>query len=141
MYWFDKSPYSWTFNIVIAMRATSTAWNVSVFGVFLVRIFPHSNWIQRNTPNMDTFHTVQSSQIWLTLRKFCQNTVFFWPYNDIRENVDQRKPIIYNIWISAINSSQESHQNILQKWNVYPKFILTLLRNALQTVRKFCKRN
>ena len=51
-----------------------TAWKVSVFGVFLVRIFPHSDWIRRDvslliyfecrkirtrkTPNADTFHAV-----------------------------------------------------------------------------------
>ena len=29
---------------------TYTAWKVSVFGVFLVRIFPHSEWIRRDTP-------------------------------------------------------------------------------------------
>ena len=44
---------------------------VSVFWVFLVRIFPHSDWIRRDaksecgkirtrkTPNMDTFHAVE----------------------------------------------------------------------------------
>ena len=54
---------------------TYTAWKVSVFGVFLVRIFPHSDWIRRygvsfriqsewgkirtrKTPNTDTFHAV-----------------------------------------------------------------------------------
>ena len=52
-----------------------TAWKVSVFGVFLVRIFLHSDWIRRysvslrirsecaktrtrKTPNTDTFHAV-----------------------------------------------------------------------------------
>ena len=28
---------------------------VSVFGVFLVRIFPHLDWIQRNTPSFSVF--------------------------------------------------------------------------------------
>ena len=28
----------------------TTAWKVSVFGVFLVRIFPHLDWIRRDTP-------------------------------------------------------------------------------------------
>ena len=38
-----------------------TAWKVSVFGDFLVCIFPHSDWIRtRKTPNTDTFQ-------WLTL--------------------------------------------------------------------------
>ena len=32
---------------------------MSIFGVFLVRIFPHSDWIRtRKTPNTDTFHAV-----------------------------------------------------------------------------------
>ena len=44
-----------------------TAWKVSVLGVFLVRIFPHLDWILRmwenadqKTPNTDTFYTVDS---------------------------------------------------------------------------------
>ena len=36
-----------------------TAGKVSVFGVFLVLIFPHSDWIwTRKTPNTDTIHAV-----------------------------------------------------------------------------------
>ena len=36
---------------------TFTAWKVSVFGVFLVFIFPHSDWIQRDTEYL-TFYAV-----------------------------------------------------------------------------------
>ena len=37
----------------------NTAWKGSVFGVFLVRIFPHLDWIRtRKTSNTDTFHAV-----------------------------------------------------------------------------------
>ena len=32
-----------------------TGWEVSVFGVFLVHIFPHSDWIRRDTPNLSVF--------------------------------------------------------------------------------------
>ena len=32
-----------------------TAWKVSVFGVFLVRIFPQSDWILRDTPQLSVF--------------------------------------------------------------------------------------
>ena len=39
-------------------------WNVSVFGVFTVRIFPHLDWIWRFTLNTDTFDTQ-----WITLQK------------------------------------------------------------------------
>ena len=54
-----------------------TAWEVSVFGVILVRIFPHSDWIRRDTeyecgklrtriaPNTDTFHTVLVIKIFI----------------------------------------------------------------------------
>ena len=55
-----------------------TAWKVSVFGVILVRIFPHSDWIRRYsvslliqsrcerirnkiTPNTNTFYTVSTT--------------------------------------------------------------------------------
>ena len=35
---------------------TLTAWKMSVFGVFLVRVLPHLEWIRiRKTPNMGTF--------------------------------------------------------------------------------------
>ena len=37
----------------------STAWKWSVFGVFVVRIFPDSDWIRtRKTQNTNTFHAV-----------------------------------------------------------------------------------
>ena len=32
-----------------------TAWEVSIFGVFLVRIFPDSDWIQRDTSYLSVF--------------------------------------------------------------------------------------
>ena len=32
-----------------------TAWEVSIFEVFLVRIFPHSDWIQRDTEYLSVF--------------------------------------------------------------------------------------
>ena len=38
---------------------TLTAWKMSVFGVFLVRVLPHLDWIRtRKTPNMGTFPVV-----------------------------------------------------------------------------------
>ena len=47
-------------------REKCTAWKVSIFGVFMVRIFPHLEWIRtRKTQNMDTFHTV-------LIPRFCQ---------------------------------------------------------------------
>ena len=59
--------------LIFTSSKTITAWKVSVFGVILVRIFPHSDWIGRDTsispylvrmrgirtritPNTDTFY-------------------------------------------------------------------------------------
>ena len=52
-----------------------TAWKVSVFGDFLVRIFPHSDWIRnRKTPNKDTFYAVVFIHIYLYILILCK----FW---------------------------------------------------------------
>ena len=57
------------------LHSPDTAWKVSVFGVFLVRILPHLDWIcispysvqmrkirTRRIPNTNTFHTVWKFQ-------------------------------------------------------------------------------
>ena len=36
-------------------RRLSTAWKVSKYGVLLVRIFPHSDWIRRDTEYLSVF--------------------------------------------------------------------------------------
>ena len=51
----------------------TTAWKVSVFGVFLVRIFSHLDWKRtRKTPNTNTFHAVdlfKNSELLLLLSR------------------------------------------------------------------------
>ena len=44
---------SW--NLGNLFKELVTAWKVSVFGVFLVRIFLHLNWIRRETPYPSVF--------------------------------------------------------------------------------------
>ena len=40
----------------------ATAWKLFVFGIFLVRIFPHSEWKQtRKTSNTDILHAVSTT--------------------------------------------------------------------------------
>ena len=39
----------------LAFFVTSTGWKVSVFGVILVRIYPHLDWIPRDTPYLSVF--------------------------------------------------------------------------------------
>ena len=41
--------------IQLSSLFTHTAWKVSVFGVWLVRIFPHSDRIRKNTPYVFVF--------------------------------------------------------------------------------------
>ena len=45
----------WETASQIRMCMYITAWKVSVFGVFLVSIFPHSDWIWRDTPYLSVF--------------------------------------------------------------------------------------
>ena len=42
-------------RILWVISTVTTAWKVSVFWVFLVRIFPHLDWIQRDTPYLSLF--------------------------------------------------------------------------------------
>ena len=69
-----------SFQIKPVKRTTNTAWKVSKYGVFLVRVSPHLDWIRRDTrylsvfsPNagkygpekvryLDTFHTVKKRE-------------------------------------------------------------------------------
>ena len=47
----------------------STKWKVSIFGVFLIRIFPHSDWIQRNTLYLIFFGIVEFFFFFTKLKK------------------------------------------------------------------------
>lgn len=58
---------SWMFNhlvthssyLIIFFYVVITAWKTSIFGVFQVRILPHSDYIQtRKNPNTNTFNAV-----------------------------------------------------------------------------------
>ena len=85
-----------------------TSWKVSVFGVFLVLVFPHSDWIRRETvslriqskcgkiqtrktSNTDTFHVMiyllKTSEIGLKWAKQCKIVkihVVFWSPSFVR---------------------------------------------------------
>ena len=41
--------------IIFSKSHAITVWKVFVFGVFLVRVFPHSHWIRRDTPHLSVF--------------------------------------------------------------------------------------
>ena len=50
---------------------------MSVFGVIMVRIFPHSDWIQtRITPNTNAFHAVVQPEVNLMYVLFLYGVVF-----------------------------------------------------------------
>ena len=60
---FNMGQYGLSSNCVLrhlsrpsnSFAETFTAWKVSVFGVFLVRIFPHSDWMRRDTEYLSVF--------------------------------------------------------------------------------------
>ena len=62
------------------LRYTNTAWKVSVFQVFFVRIFPHSDWIRNDIPYFSVFslnggkYGPEKLRIW-TL--FTQRDIYF----------------------------------------------------------------
>ena len=44
----------------------NTAWKVSVFGVFQVRIFSHSDWIRRDNPYLSVFGlNMERFELWM----------------------------------------------------------------------------
>ena len=61
---------SYTFSLGCATRM-NTAWKVSVFGAFLVRIFPYLGWMQtRKIPNMNTFQAVEGLVVFNSVYNF-----------------------------------------------------------------------
>ena len=77
------------FKLTVVGRIYHPAWKVSVFGLFLVRIFLHTDWIRRDTPYLsvlspnagkyapektpylDTFHAVILVHFRLTNNRYC----------------------------------------------------------------------
>ena len=56
---FQQLVFTWICYLWLLKCRVFTTWKVSVSGVFLVRIYPHWDWIRtRKTPNMDTSHAV-----------------------------------------------------------------------------------
>ena len=47
---------NWRFSSInVTIFVNSTAWKVSVFGIFLARIFSHLDWIRRDIPYLSAF--------------------------------------------------------------------------------------
>ena len=59
-----------------------TAWKVSVFGIFLVHIFPHSDWIRRDTQNAVKYWPEK-----LRIRYFSRNVPLFLSYICARSGI------------------------------------------------------
>ena len=113
-----------------------TAWKVSVFGVILVRIFPHSDWI---TPNKDTFYAVDVSHLHSNrirlyfLKEKCQQ------FLKNSKLVGSRKQLFWNFW----KSSGKRALDLLLKciWNlVRDQWWSFFVKKRLLAVRYFCKK-
>ena len=88
-----------------------TAWKVSVFGDFLVRIFPYSVRMQeirtRKTPNKDTFHAVY------TCGKLRKTQINFW---DNLCPVDTKELELKTEWFPS-SSAQLEKDKIKIRWD------------------------
>ena len=54
-------------RIFVVIAFYFTAWKVSVFGVFLIHIFPHSDWVLRHSFHLSVF--CRNDQIRAQIRK------------------------------------------------------------------------
>ena len=81
-----------------------TTWKVSVFGVFLVLNFPHSNWIWRDTPYLSVFclNTGKYGPEKLRIRTLFTHRlrIFFW----------KRCPLAF-MRTSQVSASELTNQN------------------------------
>ena len=101
-------------KIVLTLLAhfSNTAWKVSVFGVILVRVFPHSNWVSlriqsksfriksecgkirtRITPNTGNFYAVKVPKVILAFLSFVKRFTFFWKTSKFFSNTSH-----YFLW-------------------------------------------
>ena len=91
-----------------------TTWKMSVFGVFLVRIFPHTDWMQMDTPHLSLFNPdrysislrIQSGVGKIRTGK-TPNTETFYAVHFILPNVSQCPFLILKSDVS------------IQNWKVY----------------------
>ena len=86
-------------NSSLRLHETYTAWKVFVFGAFLVRIFPHSDWIRRDkylsvfSPNAGKYGP-ESLRIRTLFLQW-----YLWPYETsmngdfLRKNVKRFQPV------------------------------------------------
>ena len=66
-------------TLIYIFNWTNTAWKVSIFGVFLVRISEHSDWIRtRKTPNTDIFDAVREINLPGLLKSSMVERIYHW---------------------------------------------------------------
>ena len=98
--------------LTLLTHFSNTAWKVSVFGVILVRVFPHSNWVSlriqsksfriksecgkirtRITPNTGNFYAVKVPKVTLAFLSFVKRFTFFWKTSKFFSNTSH-----YFLW-------------------------------------------
>ena len=120
------------------MISTHTAWKMSVFGVILVRIFQHSDWIRRDTVSLH----IQSEcgKIWT---RITPNTVTFYAvtYVDFCIFLCRTLNNFHNLLVvvsyltqnkrtNYISNQLKSSQSVIL---FLPKTLPTLFSNAVKT--------
>ena len=104
--------------LTLLTHFSNTAWKVSVLGVILVRVFPHSNWVSlriqsksfriksecgkiqtRITPNTGNFYAVKVPKVILAFLSLVKRFTFFWKTSQFFSNTFY-KNFHYFLWTS-----------------------------------------
>ena len=100
----------------------NTAWKVSVFGLFLVRIFLHSDWIRRDTENLSVFtpYTGKYGPEKLRIRALFMQCKFFklLIYFSFSGSRCSRLPWLSRKW-GTNKGSQATHTFCLKTQSIY----------------------
>ena len=105
-----------------------TAQKVAIFGVILVRIFPHSDWIRRDTPNLSVF-SPNAGKCFLSLTPLFLVT---FPKNLVQIFGRYRSPIVPKSFL-------RSFCTFCKLWHIYNRkrdfLICILLRFWIQPLK------
>ena len=109
---------------------------MSVFGVILVRIFPHSEWIRRNTPHLSVFSpmpenagkmgtiiTPNTDTFYVVfIKNFCYSLIlwdyFFWNYFLLIFLEQNFCLVTSETWTRTLDPDSEKH-GPWKTWNKY----------------------
>ena len=87
------------------LRKYCTAWKLHVYGIFLLRIFPHLDWIRRDTLYTLYLSVFTPNTAKCELEKFCIRTLFTQRYTT-QDGYSHIRKLVWRIsWIIKLKSN------------------------------------